>query len=381
MRLSLEALEERSLLSVVTSFNGITLNVSVNAGPENVLVRPTPNVPGSVDVVDVTNSNAVTSFKGVQAVNYFGFDGNTANTDYFTNRTTIRGSLYGIGAANQVIYTIAPASAVFGGPGNNVFQVTGGQSFISPGSGSDSTYGGPGDFINVGSGANVIYDILPGNTRVNVASHTAVDHLFTGPQTVLTGAMAQDHTAQFFVTAPLGSGTLAQKGSTLYFAANNNGDTVYFFGNSTLVTVLYSLNDGTGFKIAGFTGVNQISAFGGSGSDTFINNSNIDDAMYGAGGSNLLVGGFGSLDLEKSGGQAATGSTAIGRSPIANDLNGSGLTNTSNTLIFLGGPTAQNIARTNSPTDVVIGLKTTDVLVSLYPDQVVAALLPFLVPA
>ena len=99
--------------------------------------------------------------------------------------------------------------------------------------------------------------------------------------------------------------------------------------------------------------------------------------QYGAGGSNLLVGGTGQLDLEKAGGGAATGSVAIGRSPVQNDLNGSGLTNTSNTLIFLDG--AHNIARTNSPTDTIIGPVAT--LVSLYPDQVIAAFLPPFVPA
>ncbi len=54
------------------------------------------------------------------------------------------------------------------------------------------------------------------------------------------------------------------------------------------------------------------------------------------------------------------------------------VTNTSNTLIFVGGPYATNVARTNSPTDVVLGANR---LVSLYPDLVSAAFLPPFVPA
>lgn len=385
MNLHLEALEGRDLPSVAiqTSLGGALLGISVLSGPENVLVRPTPNVPGSIDVV---YDGTTQSFMGVQTVNFFNFDSSAANTDYFTNRTTLSGNLSVFSPAATVIYTIAPGSIILGGTnGNNVIQATGGNSLIQTFGSNNSVYGGPGDRISVGTGTNnTVYDILPGNTFVNVDPHTGVDHLFTGPQTTLTGAQPQDHTAQFFVAGRTqGSGTLVQQGSTLYFTGNNNGDYYEAFplGAPGSVFVVYNLNNGAGYQTASFFGVNQLANFGGAGADNFINNTSIDDVQYGAGGSNLLIGGTGQLDLEKAGGAAATGSTAIGRSAVANDLNGSGLTNTSNTLIFLDGGTATNIARTNSPTDTVIGLKTTDFLVSLYPDNVIAAFLPPFVPA
>ena len=376
MQLHLEVLEDRFLPAVSFLQSGTILSITGdNGSSHNVLVRPTTNVAGSFDVVA---DGQTTSFTGLTQVNYQG--GNQG--DVFTNRVkTLPGTIL-VGNGANVVYTIATGSVITAGNGNNILQVTGGNSTITAGNGDDSVYGGPGDIISVGSGKDVVYDILPGNQTITVAPHDhKVDHLFIGPQSTLLGNLPQDHVAQFFVAAPLGSGTLAQSGSTLYFAGNNNGDRLSIFGNQDVLFVLYDLNNGAGFQFQVFTGVNQIAAFGGSGNDYFANNSTVDDVMYGAGGSNVLLGGFGQLDLEKAGGQAATGSIAIGRSPVANDLNGSGQTTTTNTLIFAGGPHAKNIARSNSPTDVIIGLGFHDTLVSLYPDFVIASLLPPVVPA
>jgi hypothetical protein len=371
--LTLEALEERALLSVTAVLSGTALSLTGDEGTSHtVLVRQTANTLGSFDVVA---DGVTTSFTGLTQVNYQG--SNQGNT--FTNRVSTLPGLINVGNGYNIVYTIAKGSTVLAGNGSNILQVTGGNSTITVGNGNNNVYGGPGDTITIGNGQNIVYDILPGNTSVSVGQHgTQVDHLFIGPQTVLSGAQAQDHVAQFFVAAPLGSGTFAQVGGTLYFAANNNGDTVSFYPlGPDSVLAFYNLNDGTGYQFAFFFGVNQIAAFGGTGNDSFTNNTSIDDAMYGAGGSNVLVGGYGQLDLEKAGGQAATGSIAVGRSPEYNDLNGSGLTATTNTLIFTN-PAAHNIARTNSPTDVVLGA---NVLVSLYPDLVTALYLPPVVPA
>ncbi len=370
-RPSLEALEVRALLSVSSVLNGTVLSLTGDTAPHQVLIRASAAGAGAVDILA---DGQTQTYTGLTQVNFTAYHGATT----FTNRVATLPGTITLGDDKATVYTIAPKSTVITGNGNDILQVTGGNSIITAGNGTDNVYGGPGDTITLGSGQDIVYDILPGTQSIAVAAHTAVDHLFVGPQSTLMGALAQDHVAQFFTAAPQGSGTLVQSGSTLYFAANNAGDTAYFFGTSQLLIAEYSLNDGTGFHLAFFTGVNQIAAFGGTGNDNFINSSTVDDAMYGAGGSNFLVGGFGSLDLEKSGGAAATGSTAIGRSAVYNDLNGSGLTNTTNTLIFAGGAQATNVARTNSPTDVVLGANR---LVSLYPDLVLATFLPPFVPA
>lgn len=67
----------------------------------------------------------------------------------------------------------------------------------------------------------------------------------------------------------------------------------------------FNLNDGAGFQTLVFnkSDVKLIANFGGAGNDTLINNTNISDVQYGAGGNNLVMGGFGALDLEKAGGK------------------------------------------------------------------------------
>lgn len=381
MHLHLEALEDRQLLTVFSSLSGNVLNLTALAGlPHNVLVRPTANVPNSIDVLA---DGASQSFTGVATVNYSETPGPLPffrSSTTFTNRTTLAGTLT-FGDGNNVVYTIAPGSRVQTGQGNNVLQVTGGNSTISAGNGNNSVYGGPGDVIQVGAGVNVVYDILPGTQTITVAPHTGIDHLFVGPQSTLKGALPQDHVATFFVTAPLGSGKLAVNNNTLYYAASNAGDLflVNQFGSQIFVTYGPQGNVNTQVFAAG--SFNQIAAFGGSGNDLFVNNTNIDDVQYGAGGVNFIEGGTGAFTLIKTGGTAAGGSVAIARSPVYNDINGSGNTTAANVLIFQGGSQAQNIVRTNSPSDVIIGFKATDTLVSLYPDQIVAAFLPPFVPA
>jgi hypothetical protein len=236
-----------------------------------------------------------------------------------------------------------------------------------------------------GNGSNVIYDILPGTTSITVGPHgNKTDYLFYGPQGTLTGATANDRVAQFFAPGRTpGAGTLVLDPSTgtLYFTANNNGDTYVASSQGQNVYVVYDLNDGQGFRTASFpkSQVKLLANFGGAGNDILINTTDIPDVQYGAGGVNVLFGGYGELNLEKAGGGAAGGSIVVGNSPRYNDLNGSGQTGAQNTLVF-NRSGAQNIARTNSPSDIIFGLNQ-GTLVSLYPDQIIAALLPPYVPA
>jgi hypothetical protein len=135
----------------------------------------------------------------------------------------------------------------------------------------------------------------------------------------------------------------------------------------TKLVATYNLNDGSGFhtQIFNKADVKLIANFGGAGADTLINNTTIADVQYGAGGNNMLVGGFGDLDLEKAGG-ASGNSVAVGRSAHINDLNGSGSTSANCTLIF--NPLAtENIARSNNPADIILGFSGgLDVLISPY---------------
>jgi hypothetical protein len=362
MRLSLEALEDRQLPSVSAVLTGTILVLT--GSPEaahNVLVRPSAATPGAIDVLA---DGQLSTFAAPPArISYFG----GAQADTFTNRTAIPGAIT-LGDGANVVNSTA-ASTITAGNGNNVIQDTKGGSSITVGNGDNNIYGGPGDTIVAGSGQNIIYDILPGNTSVTVAPHQSIDHLFVGPTATLVGAQKQDHVARFFVPGrTIGSGTLVLDGDTLYFTADNAGDlfqAVPLPGNRT--GVFTRTATGQAFAVFKNKDFNQIAVFGGSGNDVFINQTAIDDVMYGAGGTNVLIGGYGQLDLEKAGGAAGTASVAFGNSPVYNDLTGSGVPGTSTTLVA-NPRAALNILRSNSPSDQLFFTQATDLILSLYPD-------------
>lgn len=362
--LRLEALEPRTLCTVSTFFNGRTLAIGAYPDtPNNVLVRPSIQPGAAAGVVDVVANGVTQTFGPVYQISFYG--GSTGSQDSFVNRSGIADS-YSLSSGNVQVVTTTVGTSIAAQNGNDIIQATGGNSSITVGNGNNNIFGGPGDRIRVGSGQNIVYDILPGNTTVTVAPHAAVDHLFVGPNTTLVGALPQDHVARFFAPGrTLGSGTLVQDGATLYFTADNAGDFFEVFPQGAGVVALYRLADGV-LRQQSFTGVNQIAAFGGSGNDLFINATSIDDVMYGAGGVNVLSGGTGLLDLEKAGGAASAGSVAIGNSPVYNDLSGSSGTTTSMTLV--GRSAAFNLFRSNSATDLFSQRQRGDALVTAFPD-------------
>jgi hypothetical protein len=342
-----EALEDRSVPSAnsVLLQNGV-LSIAVDPTRAHSVAVSQPTADTTRVVLDKTSF----TFTGtVTEIDYQG--GNKG--DLFSNLTSIGGTLK-FGSGNDVVYSKASGETIDGGAGNNFVQDQAGGNTITVGDGNNNVYGGAGDTINIGSGKNVVYDIL-GSNVVNIAAHTTRNFIFSNAQSVVNGANANDRVAVFFAAnRQPGSGSLVVENGVLYFAANNNGNqfTLNQVGNK--IVAIYNLNDGTGYHTQTFkkSDVQLIANFGGAGNDTFINNTDIADVQYGAGGNNLLIGGFGVLNLEKAGG-AAGNSTAIGRSPVFNDLNGAGSTNATTVLIV--NPFAQNVIRTNNPADTVIG--------------------------
>jgi RTX calcium-binding nonapeptide repeat (4 copies) len=351
MHLGLECLEDRNLLSA----NSVVLN----AGVLSIAVNPNDS---HTAVVSQTSTNAVqvqldnkmyTFTDPVTQVNYQG----GKHDDSFTNNTTIGGTL-AFGNGNNIVLSKAGNETITAGNGNNLIQDQATNSQITVGNGNNSIYGGPGDTIKAGKGQDVIYDIL-GTNSIAVAAHEGRDYIFASASSTVTGAQANDRVALFFAAnRQAGSGTLVLENGVLYFTANNAGDSFVLnqVGNKLVAT--YNLNDGNGFQTQVFkrSDVKLVANFGGAGNDTLINNTDIPDVQYGAGGNNLLIGGTGPLDLEKAGG-ASGNSTAIGRSPDYNDLNGSGSTNAVSVLIV--NPDAKhNIVRTNNPADLIYGFAT-----------------------
>jgi hypothetical protein len=345
----LETLEERSLLSAssVTLQNGL-LNIVADPTQHHTAVVSAPDA----NTVQVQLDNQTYTFTDpVTQLNYTG----GAKGDNFTNLTSISGYL-AFGNGNNVINSKAPAETIVAGNGKNFIQDFAAGSTIAVGNGQDNIYAGPGDNITAGSGRDIIYAILGTNT-INVAPHAGRDYIFTSASSTVNGAQDEDHVVAFFAAnRQVGSGTLVLDSGVLYFTANNNGDTYVLNQVGTKLIATYNLNDGTGFHTQTFNkaDVKQIANFGGAGNDTLINNTNIPDVQYGAGGNNVVIGGFGALDLEKAGG-ASGNSLVVGRSPDYNDLTASLSAGATATLIT--NPFAkQNVARSVNPADVIFGL-------------------------
>lgn len=356
------------MLAVHATFLGGILNLVGTGNGNTVLIRPGTAV-NTVELVTGKDHGSdrteVTTFPTPTRIHYLG--GNTgAGGDTFVNRTTIPGTL-SFGKADNVVNTAAPGTTVLAGHGNNFVQDLAGSSVITLGNGNNNVQGGAGDVITVGSGFNIVYDIGPGNQVVNVAPHAGTDYLFVGPTTTLNGAQPNDRVARFFVPGrTIGSGTLVLDGTTLYYTASHAGDT-YTANESGNLIVVNTITNGVAAQTTFLKSqVRLIANFGGAGADTFRNNTSIPDLQYGAGGQNVLVGGFGPLNLLKAGG-AAGNSIAIGRSPGINDLSGSGVPGTSSILVG-NAAAVLNVFRTNSAADLLVARRANDVLITLFPD-------------
>jgi hypothetical protein len=345
----LETLEERALLSAnsVVLQNGL-LNIVATPNQQHTAVV-SQTATNAVQVV--LDGKTYTFTNPVTQINYTG--GNKG--DNFSNLTTIGGDL-AFGNGNNIVNSKAGGEAIIAGNGNNFIQDTATGNILVAGNGNDNIYGGQSDTIVAGSGKDVIYDIL-GTDSISVAPHKGTDYIFSNATSTVVGAQQNDRLAVFFAAnRASGSGTLVLSNGVLYFTANNNGDTYVInqVGNKLVAT--YNLNDGTGFHTQTFSKsqVDLIANFGGSGNDTLINNTDIADVQYGQAGNNVVIGGFGPLELEKAGG-ASGNSLVEGRSPDYNDLTASLTTGATATLIT--NPFAQeNIARSVNPSDVIFGL-------------------------
>jgi len=350
VKLGVELLEDRCVPAAnsVLLQNGV-LNIIVDPKVSHVAIVSQP----TADTVQVALDGKGYTFNAtVTQVNYLGGE----RGDRFTNLTGIGGVL-NFGKGDDIVFSKAANQLISGGAGNNFVQDQAGGSTITVGNGNNNIYGGPNDTISVGSGNNIIYSIL-GPATVNIAAHKGTNYVFVSAAGTVNGAQASDRVAVFFAdNRQIGSGALVLEKGTLYFAANHNGNQLVLSEVGKKIVATYNLNDGVGFRTQVFdrTKVNLIANFGGSGDDVFINNTSIADVQYGAGGNNLLVGGFGPLNLEKAGGAAGT-SIAIGRSPIYNDLNGSGSANVT-TLLIVNPHAKQNVIRTNNPADSIVGFK------------------------
>jgi Ca2+-binding RTX toxin-like protein len=184
----------------------------------------------------------------------------------------------------------------------------------------DTLFGGSGvNVIDGGGGSDVVYALLGTNTITSVDNRS--DLIFTNAGAVVTSDDA-DIVVRFFAAGRTpNSPFIGVEDGVLYLTPSANGSfTQIDEAGKDAVQVTYDLGDGLGMQVATFTGVEAISYFGGSGDDTFVNNTKIANAAYGSAGSDSLTGGVGQYSLLKgSGGD----DTLVGRAK-ENDISGNG---------------------------------------------------------
>jgi hypothetical protein len=191
-------------------------------------------------------------------------------------------SRLGIGANDTIV----------AGNGDNVIQDSGGIDSITAGNGDNVVFAYGTDAIAVGNGNNVLYNIVGSGT---ITAGDGRDRVITNARvTVLTGTHA--YPTVIFTARP-NPVTLNANG-TLNFAAATGNTTVTInpTDDGSTITTTYT-NSVTGVNetdVFPAASVTAIGAIFGRGTGTFVNNTSIDDVVYGGGGgSNQLTGGSG----------------------------------------------------------------------------------------
>lgn len=245
--------------------------------------------------------------------------------------------------------------AVGSANGENVIQNnTGIDSTLLGGNKSDTLFGGSGrNVIDSGKGKDVVYALLGTN---NITSDdNAADRVFTNFGAIVD-ADKKDVVVRFFAPGRTpGTPFIGQEtDGVLYITPSNNGSRVVLSEGNKKDTVVatFDLGDGLGLRTQTFLNVKSISYFGGSGSDLFINNTQVDNAAYGSAGNDVLFGGVGEFSLLKGSG----GDDVLFARADQNDVSGNGGID----LIFALAGQGKNIFRAGAE-DVIVGLDADDV--------------------
>lgn len=338
VKLALEGLEDRCVPSANSvTLQGGVLNILTDTRSDHTAVISQPTTGGVM--VQLDNKQ----FQFTDAVTQIVYRGGDKK-DNVQNSTAINATIDG-SKGDDILVGGTANDTIDGGAGDNFIQDSGGTNVLKAGNGNNSVYGGSGnDTTLLGSGANVVYDLL-GVNSIEVADHRAsvVDYLFTNASSQVLGSRSTDTVVSFFAANRTpGAGNISLENGILYFTGNNNGNSFVFTTSGSKLIVTYDLNDGTGQQVVTFNkkDVHFLAGFGGSGNDTFINNTNIGVVAYGQSGDDVLIGGS-KFNLLKGG----AGNDYVEGNGTYNDLNGNG---GNDILAALGKKGATNILRTDS---------------------------------
>ncbi len=305
-KLDLTVLEGRDVPSAATLTNGV-LSIQGDARAENVITLDPVTNPGDVRV---TLNGARTNFSGVTSIVVVGGD----KADDISNNTSI-------------------AWTVLAGKGDDTILG-----------------GGVNDVYDAGPGKDVVYDLL--GTNVINSNDGQEDKVFTNAASTVYSD-GKDSVVYFFATGRgPGAGAISLENGVLYIAPTNAGTSVSVDEVGKNVVVTYNFGTGTQTFTAATKDVQWIAYFGGSGNDTYVNNTDISEAAYGSAGNDTIIGGLGDFSLLKGSG----GNDTLQGRAKRNDISGNG---GADTLIL--GP-KDNTVRYDA-LDILVGVDKRDLLV------------------
>jgi hypothetical protein len=353
--LRLEGMEERCMPSASVAVNAAgVLNIRADNRGDNIVVQQ----PNAQTVEVLVNSEGGKTYDFNTAVNSIAFQGGKGN-DTFINNTNIDSiQRAGDGAGVTYLQGGTGKDTLIGGSnpkGSTYETANSGQATFIGGAGFNNIFGGKlggSDTIKAGPGRNAVYDILGTNTVdggkgsgyliVNAASKVTASR----KETVITFFQAQ--------FGPLGGVTT---GSPAVLQNDVNGHGILYLvpqspsvnwtvnqvgtGSGAMLSVLY--NDANGQQTFTFpkSKVAWLASFGGTGNNSYVNNTNVNDVFYGGlGGATVqhtIIGGFGFNVLK-----GHSGTNFIEARGTYNDF-----TAGSGTDFLEGSDRGQNVFRTN----------------------------------
>jgi Ca2+-binding RTX toxin-like protein len=359
--LDLERMEERRLLSATVALTGGTLNVLADNSGDNIVIQQTNN--GQTTEVLVNSEAGKTYDFAAGSVTSINFQGGTGN-DYFANNTNINSIQHaGSGAGVTYLQGGTGKDILIGGgnpEGKTYETANSGQATFIGGAGFNNIFGGkPGgsDTIFAGPGKNAVYDILGTDT---VYGGSGSGYLIVNAASQVFPS-AKEQVVTFFQKqfGPVGGVTTGSP-TVLQNDVNGNGIlylvpqspsaswTVNQVGTGTTATLSVIYNDANGQQTFSFakSQVSWIASFGGTGNNTYVNNTNVNDVFYGGlGGAavqHTIIGGFGTNVIK-----GHSGTNFLEARGTYNDL-----TAGSGTDFLTGSNVGRNVFRSNRTSEV-----------------------------
>lgn len=250
--------------------------------------------------------SSVNLVNGLATVQLTGGGVHTASVSVDGQTVTVDGQAQSIAGATSLVLLGSPN-------GKNIIENNSAlPATIVGGRLADVLFGGGGNDVIVGGrGGDAIYDLLGVNTIDSTDG--VMDRVFTSAASAVAGD-GRDRIVSFFAAGRgPNSSVVSLENGVLYLTPPATGSRTVLTGDSRLLTMT---TDWAGTRT--FQGVQQIAYFGGSGNDTYINATAIDDVAYGFSGNDLLIGGQGKFSLMKGSGGS---DTLIGRAKVS-DLSG-----------------------------------------------------------